>query len=95
MENLVLRQQLAVYTRQPKRPRLRNEDRLFGQWSRGPGRLGAPPLHLVQPETVVRWDRTAWRRYWRWKRRGAARGGPRIEPELAELIRRMTRENPR
>ena len=31
MENLVLRQQLEVYTRQPKRPRLRNEDRLF--WS--------------------------------------------------------------
>lgn len=31
MENLVLRQQLAVYARRPKRPRLRNEDRLF--WS--------------------------------------------------------------
>ncbi len=27
MENLVLRQQLAVYARQPKRPRLRNDDR--------------------------------------------------------------------
>ena len=31
IENLVLRQQLAVYARQRKRPRLRNEDRLF--WS--------------------------------------------------------------
>ncbi len=31
MENLVLRQQLAVYARQPKRPRLRNEDRLCYQ----------------------------------------------------------------
>ena len=29
IENLVLRQQLAVYARRPKRPRLRNEDRLF------------------------------------------------------------------
>ena len=31
IENLVLLQQLAVYARRPKRPRLRNEDRLF--WS--------------------------------------------------------------
>ena len=31
MENLVLRQQREVYARQPKRPRLRNDDRLF--WS--------------------------------------------------------------
>jgi hypothetical protein len=31
MENLVLRQQLAVYARGPKRPRLGSEDRLF--WS--------------------------------------------------------------
>ena len=31
IENLVLRQQLAIYARQPKRPRLRREDRLF--WS--------------------------------------------------------------
>ncbi len=30
IENLVLGQQLAVYARQRKRPRLRNEDRLFG-----------------------------------------------------------------
>ena len=30
MENLVLRQQLAVYARRPKRPRLQDEDRLCG-----------------------------------------------------------------
>ena len=50
---------------------------------------------IVQPDTVVRWHRTAWRRYWRWKNRGGKRGRPRIEAELAALIRRMSRENPR
>ena len=50
---------------------------------------------IVQPDTVVHWHRTAWRRYWRWKSRGGKRGRPRIEAELAALIRRMTRENPR
>ena len=64
IENLVLRQQLAVYARQRKRPRLRNEDRLY--WS-VVARTWWPwrsRLRLVQPETVVRWHRTAWRRYW-------------------------------
>ena len=49
----------------------------------------------MQPDTVVRWHRIAWRRYWTWKSRGGRRGRPPIDPELAGLIRRMTRENPR
>ncbi len=53
IENLVLRQQLAVYARQPRRARLRNEGRLF--WS-VIARTWSPwrtRLRLVQPETVV------------------------------------------
>ena len=51
IENLVLRQQLAVYARQPRRARLRNEDRLFWPvvartWS--PWRTR---LRLMQPDT--------------------------------------------
>ena len=59
IENLVLRQQLAVYARQPRRARLRNEDRLF--WS-VVARTWSPwrtRLRLVQPDTVVRWHRSA------------------------------------
>ena len=37
----------------------------------------------------------AGRGYWRWKNRSGNRGRPRIEAEVAALIRRMTRENPR
>ncbi len=95
VENLVLRQQLAVYARQPRRARLRNEDRLF--WS-VVARTWSPwrsRLRLVQPETVVRWHRTAWRRYWTWKSRGGRPGRPRIDRELRELILRLARENPR
>jgi putative transposase len=95
MENLVLRQQLAVYARRPKRPSLRNEDRLF--WS-AVARIWAPwrsHLRLVQPETVIGWHRTAWRHYWTWKSRARRPGRPRIDPELRELIRRLARENPR
>jgi transposase InsO family protein len=49
-------------------------------------------MTIVQPETVVRWHRAGFRRYWRWKSRG--RGGrPPIQSELRALIRRMSVEN--
>ncbi len=50
-------------------------------------------IAIVKPETVLRWHRRGFRAYWRWKswRRG---GRPRIDRELRELIRRMSRENP-
>jgi len=91
----VLRQQVAVFERQCRRPALRNEDRIFWSlvarsWS--PWRLH---IRLVQPDTVIRWHRTAWRRYWTWKSRGRRPGRPRIDAELRELIVRLARENPR
>jgi hypothetical protein len=47
----------------------------------------------VQPETVIRWLRAGFRRYWRWKSR--SRGGrPQIDVELRTLIRRMSTDNP-
>jgi transposase InsO family protein len=47
---------------------------------------------IAQPETLVRWHRAAFRRYWRWK--SNSRGGrPPIESELRVLIRRMSTEN--
>ena len=52
-------------------------------------------LVIVQPDTVVRWHRSAWRRYWTWRSRRARRGRPRIAGEVAAAIRQMTTENPR
>ena len=86
LENLVLRHQLAVYTRGRRRPRLRRHDRRF--WSllaRGwSGWRGT--LVMVEPDTVVRWHRSAWRAYWRWKSRDLPpRTGP--DTELENLCR--------
>jgi hypothetical protein len=50
-------------------------------------------LKIIRPETLVRWHRAGFGRYWRWKSR--RRGGrPQIETELRALIRRMSVENP-
>ena len=94
LENLALRHQLAVCAR-PRRPHLREADRRF--WSslaRG-WPAWRHSLVLVQPETVVSWHRTAWRRYWTWKSRRRGRGRARVSLEVQALIRRMARENPR
>jgi transposase InsO family protein len=92
-ENAVLRHQLIVMRRSLYgRVRLTNNDRWFlvkmYRWF--PSILKV--VTIVQPETLVRWHRASYRRYWRWK--SNSRGGrPRIEMELRVLIRRMSTEN--
>src|SRR5258705_7831172 len=92
-ENAVLRHQVIVLRRKLKgRARLTNNDRWFFvqlyRWF--PSIL--PVLMIIRPETLVRWHRAGFRRYWRWKscRRG---GRPQIETELRVLIRQMSTDN--
>jgi hypothetical protein len=92
-ENAVLRHQLNVLRRRLHgRVRLTNHDRWFFiqlyRWF--PSILKF--LTIIRPETLVRWHRAGFCRYWRWKSR--RRGGrPRIEIELRALIRQMSTEN--
>ena len=69
IENLALRHQLALYQRSQRRPVLDDHDRRF--WSTlARGWTGwRAAVSVVRPDTVVRWHRTAWRRYWTWKSR--------------------------
>ena len=93
LENLALRQQLAILHRKTKRPKLTRADRAFWvalsrlwpEWQNA--------LVLVKPETVIGWHRKGFKLYWTWRSRN--RGGrPRIDAEIRTLIRRMARENP-
>jgi transposase InsO family protein len=93
-ENLAPRQQVAVYKQSVKRPKLRLCDRVFWVllsrlWSNWRSALA-----IVQPETVIQWHRMGFKLYWRWKSRAGKPGRPRIEREIRDLIRRMSRENP-
>jgi len=96
LENLVLRQQLAVLSRQQRRPRLQPADRLFWSWLARMWSGWRSTVVLVQPETVIRWQRTAWRRYWSWRsRRSRGPGRPPVSREVKDLIRRLAHENRR
>src|SRR5450830_1261727 len=93
-ENLLLRHQLSVALRRaPPRLRLRGGDRALLVWMTRlwPGLLGA--AQVVQPETILRWHRTGFKAFWRWKSRNRA-GRPKIDHGLRDLIQRMSKENP-
>ncbi len=93
LENVVLRQQLAIHERRGHRAKLEPADRRF--WSvtaRGWVRWRSH-VQIVQPATVVGWHRSAWRSYWRWKSRRPRPGRPRIDAETRALITRLVTEN--
>jgi len=94
LENIALRQQVGVLTRRRPRPPLDNADRAFWVAMRGAWRNWAQALLIVEPDTVVKWHRELFRRYWTWlSRRRAGPGRPRVDREIRELIRRMALEN--
>jgi putative transposase len=94
LENLALRQQLAVYKRRMPRPRLRRTDRLF--WV-GLARIWAgwrQSLVIVTPDTVLRWQRRRFREYWTQLSGRTTGGRPPINAKIRALIIRMATANP-
>jgi putative transposase len=95
LENLMLRQQLAVLKRRHPRPRLGLFDKLFWVIARRAWWAWKLSLIIVTPETVVRWHRSGFRMYWRVISRVRRQVGRRPTPkEVRELIFRMIVENP-
>src|SRR5437016_10089214 len=72
IENLALRQQLAVLAHTGRRGRVTGADRLFWVTLRRLWTRWSEMLVFVKPETVVRWHRAGFRRYWTWLSRGPA-----------------------
>jgi hypothetical protein len=94
-EILALRHQLAVLQRQaPRRPRLRQVDRLlwvlvsrlWPNWRRA--------IQIVTPDTVVRWHRRAFALAWSWRSRRRRPGRLALAADLRRLIRQMQTANP-
>ena len=94
LENLALRHQLTVLqAASQRRLTLTDLDRAFWTILRRYWMDWKRVLVIVQPETVVRWHREGFRRYWRHKSRRRW-GRPGIDPEIRSLIRRMAIANP-
>jgi putative transposase len=102
LENLALRQQLAVYNRVQRRPPLRSTDRAFWVWLSKLWDGWKTPLILVRPEagdsvdreTVIRWHRQGFKLYWRRESRTRKIGRPTIPRQHIDFIRRVSVDNP-
>jgi transposase len=96
IENAALRLQLAAFQRKRKRPVLTSFDRLFWVGLSLVWNGWRAALVYVQPDTVVRWQRERFRKFWarlsRVNRR--PRGRPATAAEIRRLIERMVAANP-
>jgi hypothetical protein len=94
LENLALRQQLAVFKRRHPRPKLSAFDRLFRVTVQQIWTEWKDSLILVTPETVVGWHRAGFRFYWKLISRARKQvGRVRILKQTRDLIFRIVAEN--
>jgi putative transposase len=94
LENLALRQQLAIYQSKKTKYKLTNLDRSFWialkqSWSKWMN-----TLIIVKPETVIDWQNRRFKRHWtKISTENKKSGRKRIKKEIRDLIFRMAGEN--
>ena len=93
-ENVALRQQLIVLKRNHKRPALKERHRLFWVLLSRVWSGWRDAVLIVQPDTVVRWQKKAFKAYWRRKSERAKRGRPPLDPEIRAIVLKMASANP-
>jgi len=96
VENAALRMQIAAFQRKGKRPRLTSWDRVFWITLRSLWSDWRHPLIYVQADTVVRWQRERFRRFWAKlsKPQRRRRGRPGTAAALRRLVEQMAAANP-
>ena len=50
-------------------------------------------IFIVKPETIIKWHRSAFKLYWRWKSKPKG-GRPKVSMEVINLIKQMANNNP-
>ncbi len=92
-ENALLRQQLIILHRQVKRPTCTKTDRMILMLLARTVRSWKQILFIVQPETLLRWHRQAFRWFWRRRSNSGATKKPKIADETVALIKTMALNN--
>jgi putative transposase len=95
LENLVLRQQLAVFKQKHPRPHIPSFDKLFWVLLRRFWSNWKQELFFVFPDTATAWHRAGFQLYWRAiSRARRVVGRKRISKEVRDLIFHMVADNP-
>ena len=93
LENLALRQQMAIFQRTVRRPKIRSMDRLFWICLRKMWKDWKSALVIVQPETVLGWQRKRFKHYWSQLSRHKSPGRPRTACDIRKLVKMMAEAN--
>ena len=91
-ENALLRQQLIILKRHVKRLACTKKDRFLLLLRARAVRAWKQTLFIVQPETLLRWHREAFRLFWRRKSKAHSHK-PKVAAETIALIREMATKN--
>jgi putative transposase len=94
LENLALRQQLAVLKRFQTRLKIKQSDRLFWTFLSRIWSGWRSALIIVKPATVVGWHRKGFKFYWSKLSQRRVGGRPSVSLEVRTLIRQMATANP-
>ena len=94
LEIAMLAKQLEIYKRTDPKLKISRIDRMFFSLMMDWLSNWKERLFIVKPGTVIKWHRTAFRYYWRWKSRQKG-GRPKISSEVINLIKQMANENPK
>ena len=92
IENLAMRQQLAIMKQSIKQPKLRNRDRLFWVILSLLCQRWRDFLIIVKPATVIRWNKKGFNLFWKFKSK--LKGRSKIDPEIRKLIKKFAKANP-
>src|SRR5262245_39568887 len=94
LENLALRQQLALLKRTQKRPAIGTKDRLFWVWLSRIWSEWRASLLIVKPETVIDWHRKGFRLDWTKISQRNVVSRPSVDSQIRALIKQMAKTNP-
>src|ERR1017187_3679812 len=67
LEIIFLTKQLEIYQRSDPKLKLKRTDRMFFTFTMDWLSNWKERIFIVKPETVIKWHRTAFRIFWRWK----------------------------
>src|ERR1035437_4303030 len=94
LENIFLHKQLEIYQRTDPKLKLKRTDRMFFTFIMYWLYNWKERLFIIKPETVIKWHRTAFRIFWRWKSHHKG-GRPKVSRKVIALIKKMANENPK
>ena len=92
-EIIALRHQLRVYQRSTTRPRIIRGGRILWSWIARRWSGWSDALIIVQPATVIAWQRKRFRDHWTKLSKHGKPGRPLIPKEIRDLIRKMSEAN--